>query len=157
MALGDLMELLARIESRIKAGQKAKQRARQNEARRKQTADGAAKRAKQLAVSQPAVVVEMVDLNEELPHANRSMTAYVGDPTLEEILICQYLPKDKSDTGDPDTPPRPAVNSTSARPGTAQKIDVLRLRFEANQELWHPSDATDLDKIVKQTGKSLVL
>lgn len=157
MALGDLKELLARIESRIKAGQKARQRTRQNEARRRQTANGATGRAKQLAASQEPDMIELIDLSEELPYANRSMTSYAGDPNLEEILICQYLPKDKSDTGDPDTPPIPTISSTSARPGTSQKIDVLRLRFEANQELWHPSDATDLDKIVKQTSRSRLL
>lgn len=157
MQLGELQELLSRIESRIKEGQKIKQRARQNEARRKQTAEKA--RLRQATAGQTAVeTVDMSVIVSESPSQHRIDYSYTGgEPTLDEVLICQYLPKDKSDTGDPDTPPITTTYSTSARPGTPQKIAVLRQRFEANQELWHPSDATDLDKIVKQAGQVRLL
>lgn len=37
--------------------------------------------------------------------------------------------------------PRPASRPTSARPGSPQKIAVLRERFENGEELFHPQDA----------------
>lgn len=35
---------------------------------------------------------------------------------------------------------RPASRPTSARPGSEEKVEVLRQRVEAGEALWHPDD-----------------
>jgi hypothetical protein len=37
---------------------------------------------------------------------------------------------------------RPADNPTSAFPGSAEKVLVMRIRYETGQELFHPGDLT---------------
>jgi len=42
--------------------------------------------------------------------------------------------------------PKPASWWTYARPGSAEKIAVLRWRYEHGEELFHPNDFTVLDQ-----------
>ena len=42
--------------------------------------------------------------------------------------------------------PKPASWWTHARPGSAEKIAVLRWRYEHGEELFHPNDFTVLDQ-----------
>ena len=42
--------------------------------------------------------------------------------------------------------PKPASWCTHARPGCAEKIAVLRWRYEHGEELFHPNDFTVLDQ-----------
>jgi hypothetical protein len=39
-----------------------------------------------------------------------------------------------------DFNPRPADEATSLRPGSKEKVNLLRHRLETGQELWHPDD-----------------
>ncbi len=45
----------------------------------------------------------------------------------DELLSVEYEPK-------------PASEPTTARPGTKQKVEVLRARVELGETLWHPLD-----------------
>lgn len=38
--------------------------------------------------------------------------------------------------------PGPAAAPTDAEPGSKEKVEVMRMRFENSQALWHPADAT---------------
>lgn len=44
------------------------------------------------------------------------------------------------DAGDMAFEPKPAKQSTEARPGSDEKVEVLRRRVEQGEELWHPDD-----------------
>lgn len=46
-----------------------------------------------------------------------------------------------------DYVPRPAERPTRAWPGTAQKLAVLRRRAELGEDLWHPADAKNCDRM----------
>ena len=41
---------------------------------------------------------------------------------------------------DEDFSPRPASEATHHRPGSLGKIEVMRLRVERGESLWHPQD-----------------
>lgn len=41
--------------------------------------------------------------------------------------------------------PRKMPKPTNALPGTSEKIEVLRARFERREWLWHPLDSRDED------------
>jgi hypothetical protein len=53
-----------------------------------------------------------------------------------------YPPTSKVGIGAAPRRVRPALQPTSARPGSPEKISVLADRAALGQELWHPNDAT---------------
>lgn len=42
---------------------------------------------------------------------------------------------------------KPASQATDAAPGSREKIDELKIRFECGTELWHPDDKTVLNVV----------
>jgi hypothetical protein len=139
MLSADMQQLIARIEKRIRSAKKScrRKKAKVTKPVEKLPESPAAE------IAPPAIVAPVADYSKD--HQ---------DP--KTVLSCEYLPKDKSDSGDPDAPV-PAKRSTAARPGTPEKIEVLRRRFEANEELWHPLDALDLDKVTRTNQKRELL
>ena len=133
MQTSDIRQLIASIESRIRAGRRKKCR-----------------------TKPPLPVVVKKD-----EVASKQIFEPEGELVFEpvgqtaDLLVCQFLPKDKSDAGDPECPV-PARFSTSARPGTPEKIQVLQQRFEAGEELWHPADAYDMDKATRTSQRKLL-
>ncbi len=49
----------------------------------------------------------------------------------------------------------PSFQATDAPPGSLEKIELLRLRVELGQPLWHEHDRTDFSGLTT-SGKSLV-
>lgn len=62
---------------------------------------------------------------------------------LEEVLQTSYK--------------REMPQPTDAVPGTEEKIEVLRKRVAAGEELWHPLDGLGGKKVVKARGPDLRL
>jgi len=49
--------------------------------------------------------------------------------------------------------PKPASAPTTAKPGSSEKIAVLRARIERGEHLWHPSDnQTPLPPVCNRVG-----
>ncbi len=49
----------------------------------------------------------------------------------------------------------PSFQGTAAAPGSLEKIEILRLRVERGQPLWHPADRNDFAGLTT-SGRSLV-
>ncbi len=85
-----------------------------------------------------------------LQDAVEQMAAFGTRPPLATIddggvLMLQRLPTTIADwvayfNYDDDFKPQPAAERTSARPGSQAKIEVMRLRVELGQSLYHRDD-----------------
>lgn len=61
---------------------------------------------------------------------------------LDDKMLPDYLPGDRTDGFVENV--KPATRSTSAKPGSSEKVAVLAQRYADGEELWHPSDARDV-------------
>lgn len=53
--------------------------------------------------------------------------------------------------------PKPCSKPTKARPGSEEKIRVIRARVAAGEELWHPADETVLTDRPSSTADSCLM
>ena len=67
-------------------------------------------------------------------------------PKKEKLVVSsmkEYISLCRGGSVEVEFCPLPVETPTDARPGSAQKVEILRQRFEADQELHHPMDRQD--------------
>lgn len=87
------------------------------------------------------------------PRTSKRFCRGLCHPCYEDITIRKKYPSqspygnrmgDSNIEYDFEGPAKMPRTATDARPGSQEKIRVLRQRFKRKQSLWHPDDAVDM-------------